>query len=239
MIACGSDAQRVDLTPEATTAPLVPQVPLRPQRPRKPRTRVRFPLSQLSSPQQRRQARHLFRELQPLSSRKRGRVVIPDGAFQLADTSIHSVPLSEILFDTFGAFPWSLPVDSGKDHGHLELRDALTAMGTKEYGPLDALSWMRDDSLILGHASGEDAYAYPINGLNMREIVNDVINGVPVLVNHCHLCFSGMVYHRELDGKLLTYGNTSALYLSDMVMYDHHTDSYWFCLLYTSPSPRD
>ena len=62
----------------------------------------------------------------------------------------------------------------------------------------------------------------------MHEIVNDVINGVPVLITYCPLCFSGVVYHRDLDGTLLTFGNTSALYQSDLVMYDHQTGSYWF-----------
>ena len=62
----------------------------------------------------------------------------------------------------------------------------------------------------------------------MHEIVSDVIEGVPVLVTYCPLCFSGVVYSRELDGRLLTFGNTSALYQSDLVMYDHQTGSYWF-----------
>ena len=47
----------------------------------------------------------------------------------------------------------------------------------------------------MDYVSGEDAYAYPINVLNMHEIVNDVINGVPVLITYCPLCFSGVVYH--------------------------------------------
>ena len=61
----------------------------------------------------------------------------------------------------------------------------------------------------------------------MHEIVNDVFNGVPVLITYRPLYFSGVVYHRELDGKLLTFGNTSPLYQSDLVMYDHQTGSYW------------
>lgn len=159
---------------------------------------------------------------------KRGPVEIPEGEFPLVDTSLHSVPLSDILFDTFGGSPRFLPLDRAKDDRILALRDAIVPILHAEYGPPDALSWLKDDSLILGYVSGEDAYAYPINVLNMHEIVNDVINGIPVLITYCPLCFSGVVYHRDMDGTLLTFGNTSALYQSDLVMYDHQTGSYWF-----------
>ena len=47
-------------------------------------------------------------------------------------------------------------------------------------------------------------------------------------MSYCPLCFSGVVYSRELDGQVLLFGNTSALYESDLIMYDHQTGSYWF-----------
>ena len=81
---------------------------------------------------------------------------------------------------------------------------------------------------MIGYNAGDGAYAYPVNVLDFHEIVSDVIDGVPVLVTYCPLCFSGVVYSRELDGRVLTFGNTSALYQSDLVMYDHQTGSYWF-----------
>ena len=88
--------------------------------------------------------------------------------------------------------------------------------------------WLADDDLVLGYVSESDAFAYPIKMLDLHEIVHDVIDGVPVLVTYCPLCGSGVVYNRELDGDTLIFGNTSALYESDMVMYDHETGSYWF-----------
>ena len=81
---------------------------------------------------------------------------------------------------------------------------------------------------MLGYEAGGEAFAYPINILNFHEMVNDTIGGVPLLVIYCLLCFSGVVFSREVDGQTLTFGNTNALYQSDLVMYDHQTRSYWF-----------
>jgi hypothetical protein len=37
-----------------------------------------------------------------------------------------------------------------------------------------------------------------------------------------------VVYDRVVDGEVLTFGNTSALYQNDLVMLDRQTGSYWF-----------
>ena len=155
-------------------------------------------------------------------------VRIPPVRVPMVDTSIHSVPLGKILFDTFGGFPRALPLDRASKGQILDFKDVIVPIASPVYGDSDDLSWLEDGDLVMGYVSGEKAFAYPINVLNLHEIVNDEIDGVPLLVTYCPLCFSGVVYHRELDGRLLTFGNTSALYQSDLVMYDHQTGSYWF-----------
>ncbi len=45
---------------------------------------------------------------------------------------------------------------------------------------------------------------------------------------YCPLCRSGIVYDRRLGGEVLSFGNTSALYESDLVMVDRGTGSYWW-----------
>ena len=35
------------------------------------------------------------------------------------------------------------------------------------------------------------------------------------------------MYHRRVDGEVLDFGNTSALYENSLVMFDHQTGSYW------------
>ena len=81
-------------------------------------------------------------------------------------------------------------------------------------------------ALLFG-ASGQ-AFAYPIKFLNFHELVNDEIDGVHLLVTYCPLCGSGVVFDRRVGDEVLVFGNTSALYNSDLVMFDHATGSYWF-----------
>ena len=151
-------------------------------------------------------------------------VTVPD-----VDRSRHSVPLEEILFDTFGTVAARfVPLREISDELQISLRDAIVPVDRPAYGGLDALPWLANDHLIVGYESGDQAFAYPINILNFHEIVNDTINGGPVLITYCPLCFSGVVFSRVVDGEILTFGNTSALYQSDLVMYDHQTGSYWF-----------
>jgi hypothetical protein len=150
--------------------------------------------------------------------------IVPD-----VDRSIHSVPLEDILFDTFGTTSaLVVPLSEISDELQTDLRDAILPVDVPTYGGLDALPWLEDDDLILGYESGNEAFAYPINILNIHEMVNDIIAGEPVLITYCPLCFSGVVFSRVVNGETLTFGNTSALYQSDLVMYDHQTGSYWF-----------
>ena len=146
----------------------------------------------------------------------------------MVDKTNHSVPLEDVVFDTFGGSPRFLPLDRISDEGILQLRDAIVPIAEPAYGSPGDLPWLEDEDLVMGYQSGSGAFAYPVNILDFHEIVNDVIDGAPVLVTYCPLCFSGVVFNRELDGRVLTFGNTSALYQSDLVMYDHQTGSFWF-----------
>ena len=144
------------------------------------------------------------------------------------DISIHSVPLDDIVFGTFSGFGRTVPLTAADDELILRLRDVIAPIDQPVYGGAGALSWLEDDDLVLGCRAGDTAFAYPVNVLNFRELVTDDNGGVPVLITYCPLCFSGVVFHWELDGRVLTFGNTSALYQSDLVMYDHQTGSDWF-----------
>jgi hypothetical protein len=71
------------------------------------------------------------------------------------------------------------------------------------------------------------ARAYPIRYLMWHEIVNDVVADLPIAVTYCPLCNTGMVFDARLDGRTFTFGVSGLLRHSDMIMYDHQTESWW------------
>jgi hypothetical protein len=138
----------------------------------------------------------------------------------------HSVPLEDIVFDTF-------------DGGFMRLSDASLALRRSlidrirpvyrpRFGDARSLPWLDDRDLVVGYVSRSAAYAVPIKVLNLRELINAQIDGVPLLVSYCPLCASAVVFNRRLGPATLVFGNTSALYQSDLVMFDRQTGSYWF-----------
>ncbi|MCH8186228.1 MAG: DUF3179 domain-containing protein [Chloroflexi bacterium] len=150
----------------------------------------------------------------------------PTGPPPTVDTSIAGVPVEDVLFDTFrGGF---VRLSEASEETIEALRDRIKPIYEPKYDSAGDGDWLSQGDGVLGYvSSGGNAFAYPVKILNFHEIVNDVIDGVPLLVSYCPLCASGVVYHRELDGQVLLFGNTSALYQSDLVMYDHETGSYW------------
>lgn len=142
------------------------------------------------------------------------------------DMSIHSVPLDHIVLDDFRG--GAIPLNQASPELIATLKDRIPPLTNPQYSTAQEVSWLTNDDLVLGFVEHGDARAFPIRILNFHEIVNDTIGGRPVLISYCPLCRSGLVFDRQVGTKLLTFGNTSGLYESDMVMYDHQTESYWF-----------
>jgi hypothetical protein len=87
--------------------------------------------------------------------------------------------------------------------------------------------WLADTEPVIAFQLGEDARAYPLQVLVWHEIVNDMVNDVPVVVTYCPLCDSALVFERTVDGQVLDFGTTGNLRNADLVMYDRQTESWW------------
>ncbi|SES86394.1 Protein of unknown function [Methanococcoides vulcani] len=106
--------------------------------------------------------------------------------------------------------------------------DGIPSLDDPEYVTVEeADSWIEDNELVLALVYNETKRVYPLQIMVWHEIVNDHINGEPILITYCPLCGSGIAYERTIDGEEVEFGTSGKLYNSNLVMYDRKTNSYW------------
>ncbi|WP_219419023.1 DUF3179 domain-containing protein [Pseudonocardia nigra] len=105
--------------------------------------------------------------------------------------------------------------------------DGIPPIDEPRFERAGEVDWLSDDEPVLAPAIGQVARAYPVRILIWHEIVNDTVDGRPVVITYCPLCNSALGFERRLGERLLTFGTSGKLYLSDLVMYDRQTESLW------------
>ncbi len=73
---------------------------------------------------------------------------------------------------------------------------------------------------VIGVQINGKSRAYPLNLMNVHEVVNDELAGVPIAVTFSPLCDSAIVFDRRVNGKPLEFGVSGLLLDSNLVMYD-------------------
>lgn len=102
-------------------------------------------------------------------------------------------------------------------------RDAIPSIDTPEFG--DEYIGDPEDEVII--VDSDPPRAYPVRILSYHEIVNDIVDGQPVAVTWCPICWSAMVYDRTVGDQTLTFGVSGKLADDALVMYDRETESQW------------
>ena len=88
--------------------------------------------------------------------------------------------------------------------------------------------YLADDDLVFGFEVAGQAYAVPRWVLFPHELLNAVLDGVPVSLTYCTLCNAPILYDGRLpDETTLTFGSTGMLLAGNKVMYDEETESLW------------
>lgn len=89
--------------------------------------------------------------------------------------------------------------------------------------------YLRDDDLVFGVAINGDYRAYPLRILGWHEMLNDVVDGVPIALAYCPLCGSGILYETKIGASKtpLEFGSSGLLYRSNKLMFDRQTGSLW------------
>ena len=107
-------------------------------------------------------------------------------------------------------------------------RDGIPAVDVPRYVTTgEAAGWLDPDEPVIAVEIDGKARAYPLQILIWHEIANDELGGTPISVTFCPLCNSAIVFDRRLDGEILDFGTTGRLRLSDLVMYDRQTETWW------------
>ncbi len=124
---------------------------------------------------------------------------------------------------------------------HLVPLDEFTALLQRDgIPPIDQPNfWEREQAMnelfvhepVIAVEIGGQAKAYPLSILMFHEIVNDKLGDQSIAVTYCPLCNAALVFDRELmhqgEKMLLDFGVSGMLRMSDLVMWDRQTESWW------------
>ncbi len=100
------------------------------------------------------------------------------------------------------------------------------------------INWSDNDRFLVAH-KGNDIKAYSIKDLTRHEVVNDVIDGVPIFAAYCILADLGAVYKRTYADKVFTFAVSGYTYydpkvwdgLDGFILWDRETESLWWPLI--------
>lgn len=103
----------------------------------------------------------------------------------------------------------------------------------------EADSIWADSTRFLVAYAGNDVKAYSVKDLTRHEVVNDVLDGEPIMAAYCILADLGAIYDRKYGDKILTFALSGYTYydaevwngLDGFVFWDRETESLWWPLI--------
>jgi len=90
-------------------------------------------------------------------------------------------------------------------HGCPGGMDCIPSIDDPTYQSADAAGWLADEDLVIGIDIDGEARACPLRILNVHEIVNDEVGGVPVLVLGDQQDGGVKLFVREVDGERVRF----------------------------------
>jgi len=95
-----------------------------------------------------------------------------------------------------------------------------------------AAAYLDPSEPVFGVVVNGEARAYPLQIMDVHQLANDVIGGVPVLLGYCALTGSAVVLDRRApDGRTYSFSSSGLVYQSNQLMYDRQTSTLWSPLL--------
>lgn len=153
---------------------------------------------------------------------------LPADAPKGQDTQEAPVPLYEIKQD-FPSVDWS-KVDENKIN-RLEKTSATDQVVLQDpllsIVPIQELAEQADAQVLVVSVGGEER-AYPFTLLEQYPLINDIVAGVPIVVNYCPLCNTSVAYARTLEnGKVGFFSVSGYNFDQNTIMYEETTKTLW------------
>lgn len=119
-------------------------------------------------------------------------------------------------------------------------RERFPALLKPEFTTIEAVDsiWKDTDRFLVAYA-GDEVKAYSVKDLTRHEVVNDELNGQPIMAVYCILADLGAVYDRKYGENELTFALSGYTYydkevwdgLDGFVLWDRETESLWWPLI--------
>ena len=156
-----------------------------------------------------------------------GGQILPTPMPTLTPASVPGIGFDGSIDEVVGADGITAAGFADAEYVQLRQRDDIPPIYAPQFAPA-ADAGLPDDAPVIGLTVNGAARAYPLGILYRREMVNDIVGGIPVLVTWCPLCYTALAHDRRYHGgEVAVFGNQGALYRGAMTWYDQATGSVW------------
>lgn len=107
------------------------------------------------------------------------------------------------------------------------LKDIIPAIYNPRFKIVSDIDFMKNEDPVCILELNNEIKVYPLRILVYHEVVNDIIGDIPVSISFCPLCDSTVVFERTIDNSVTKFGVSGYLLNSDVLMFDHKTESLW------------
>jgi len=132
-------------------------------------------------------------------------------------------------------------LDLKKEQFHYGIgREAFPALLAPEFISVEEADkiWDDEERFLLAYA-GDEVKAYSVKDLTRHEVVNDELNGEPIMAVYCVLADLGAIYERTYGDDVLTFALSGYTYydenvwdgLDGFMLWDRETESLWWPLV--------
>ncbi len=150
---------------------------------------------------------------------------------QLVRGSLIGAVVLVVLFGLFFEMRNRLPLPAGQVNAMVSSgagENGIPAIDQPRFDDVTtADAYLSDDGFGIDLAIGSVHRFYPYQILVWHEIVNDVVNGVPVAVTYDPLCGPNVIFERTLNDTTYSFSVSDKVLNNNLLMTDRQTGSLW------------